>query len=215
LLGISQNGGGKLVAVKAHKNPKEHMFLNAGCGTWYADGWTNVDIWEDANTKPDVVAKAGEPYPFPDNHFDAIYLGHVIEHIDWSAVPRFLLDMNRIAKPDAPILVTGPDVLKTIQLWSQGAEPWHMVLSTMEHQDVNHQPDREHEWWDGATHHWNCYHDRVAQLLRRIGFIDPVDYYEKIPNNPSQKSWVDTEDSIEWPVVGKHHWQFAIKVRAF
>jgi predicted SAM-dependent methyltransferase len=50
--------------------------LNAGCGTWYADGWVNTDTWEDDNTKPDIVVKAGEPYPFPDNHFDAIFLGH-------------------------------------------------------------------------------------------------------------------------------------------
>lgn len=193
------------------KNPTEHKFLNAGCGTWYADGWVNVDIWEGDNTKPDVVAKAGEPYPFPDNEFDAIYLGHVIEHIDWKEVPHFLADMRRIAKPEAPILITGPDVLKTIQLWADGKEPWHMVLSTMEHQDVNWQPGREHEWWDGATHHWNCHHERVEELLQECGFTDISDYYNNIPNNPSQKWWYDSRDDINWPVVGKHHWQFAIK----
>ena len=189
--------------------------LNAGCGTWYAKGWTNVDIWEDDNTKPDIVASAGEPYPFEDNYFDAVYLGHVIEHIDWSDVPAFLLDMNRVAKPDAPILIVGPDVLKTIQLWKEGKEPWHMVLSTMEHQDVNWQPGREHEWWDGATHHWNCHTERVLDLLQDVGFTDVVDLYNEIPNNPSGKEWYDSVTKITWPVVGKHHWQFALQVRAF
>lgn len=189
--------------------------LNAGCGTHYAQGWTNVDIWEDDNTKPDVVAKAGEPYPFEDVYFDAVYLGHVIEHIDWSDVPAFLLDMNRVAKPGAPILIVGPDVLKTIQLWKDGKEPWHMVLSTMEHQDVNYQPDREHEWWDGATHHWNCHNQRVLELLEDIGFTDISNVYDYIPNNPSGKEWYDQVTDITWPVVGKHHWQFALMVRAF
>ena len=189
--------------------------LNAGCGTHYAEGWTNVDIWEDDTTHPDVVAKAGEPYPFEDDYFDAVYLGHVIEHIDWSAVPAFIMDMVRVAKPGAPILIVGPDVLKTIQLWKEGKEPWHMVLSTMEHQDVNWQPDREHEWWDGATHHWNCHNQRVLELLEDVGFTDISDVYDYIPNNPSGKEWYDQVTDITWPVVGKHHWQFALMVRAF
>lgn len=189
--------------------------LNAGCGTHYADGWVNTDSWEEANTRPDVKVVPGEPYPFPDNHFDAVYLGHVLEHIDWSDVPAFLLDMNRVAKTGAPILIVGPDVLKTIQLWKEGKEPWHMVLSTMEHQDVNYQPDREHEWWDGATHHWNCHNQRVLELLEDIGFTDISDVYDYIPNNPSGKEWYDQVTDITWPVVGKHHWQFALMVRAF
>lgn len=187
--------------------------LNAGCGTHYAQGWVNVDIWEDDNTKPDVRAEAGKPYPFEDAYFDAIYLGHVIEHIDWSDVPAFIMDMVRMAKPDAPILIVGPDVLKTIQLWKEGKEPWHMVLSTMEHQDVNWQPGREHEWWDGATHHWNCHHERVVDMLEDLGLKDITDVYNEIPNNPSGKQWHDPVTGITWPVVGKHHWQMAVLVR--
>jgi len=187
--------------------------LNAGCGTHYAQGWVNVDIWEDDNTKPDVRAEAGKPYPFEDDYFDAIYLGHVIEHIDWSDVPAFIMDMVRMAKPDAPILIVGPDVLKTIQLWKEGKEPWHMVLSTMEHQDVNWQPGREHEWWDGATHHWNCHHERVVDMLEDLGLTDITDVYNEIPNNPSGKQWHDPVTGITWPVVGKHHWQMAVLVR--
>lgn len=187
--------------------------LNAGCGTHYAQGWVNVDIWEDDNTKPDVRAEAGKPYPFEDDYFDAIYLGHVIEHIDWSDVPTFIMDMVRMAKPDAPILIVGPDVLKTIQLWKEGKEPWHMVLSTMEHQDVNWQPGREHEWWDGATHHWNCHHERVVDMLEDLGLTDITDVYNEIPNNPSGKQWHDPVTGITWPVVGKHHWQMAVLVR--
>jgi predicted SAM-dependent methyltransferase len=188
--------------------------LNAGCGTHYATGWVNCDVWSSDTTKPDVVVEAGQPYPFPDGHFDAIYLGHVIEHIDWRDVPRFLSDMRRIAKPGAPILVVGPDVLKTIQRWSEGKEPWEMVLSTMEHQEHNYQPERESEFWDGATHHWNCHHQRVWDILENCGFTELQDYYERIPNDTRARWWKDEQTRINWPVVSKWFWQFAIYCRA-
>lgn len=185
--------------------------LNAGCGTHYAKGWVNVDIWEDEHTHPDVLAKPGKPYPFPDSHFDGIYLGHVLEHIDWKQVPEFLLDMRRIAKQGAQILIVGPDVYKTIERWKNGNEPWHMVLSTLEHQDINYQPEREHEWWDGATHHWNCHHQRVWDLLIRCGFMNMEDMFHLIPNSTTMTEWRDNKTGITWPVVGKWHWQFAIR----
>lgn len=189
--------------------------LNAGCGTHYAKGWVNCDVWEEGDTRPDVRVTPGEPYPFPDDHFDAVYLGHVIEHVAWPDVPGFLLDMNRVAKPGAPILIVGPDVMRTIELWHQGRQPWTMVLATIEHQDSNYQPGREDEVWLGAAHHWNCHHDRVVTLLRDVGFPDPVDMFDQIPNNPLGKSWDDPVDKLRWPVVGKHEWQFAVKTYAF
>jgi len=78
--------------------------LNVGCGTHYAQGWVNADTWETDDTKPDVKVTPGQPYPFEDNTFDAIYMGHVLEHIPWLEVSTFLKDMQRIAKPNAPIL---------------------------------------------------------------------------------------------------------------
>jgi len=188
--------------------------LNAGCGTHYAKGWVNCDVWSSDQTKPDVVVEAGQPYPFPDNHFDAIYLGHVIEHIDWHDVAPFLLDMRRIAKPGAPILIVGPDVYKTIQRWREDKEPWEMVISTMEHQEHNYQPEADTAFWDGATHHWNCHHQRVWDLLTGLNFTDLQDYYEKIPNNTSMRTWKDDASGITWPVVAKWFWQFAIMCRA-
>lgn len=190
------------------------QLLNAGCGTHYAKGWVNCDVWESNTTRPDVKVTPGEPYPFDDNYFDAIYLGHVLEHIDWNLVPSFLDDMRRIAKPDALILIVGPDIIKTIQRWSDGYEPWHMVLSTLEHQDFNWQPGRQTETWDGATHHWNCHHERVWNMLSDMGFHDLQDYFDLIPNSTQMTSWTDALTNITWPVVAKWHWQFAIHCRA-
>jgi SAM-dependent methyltransferase len=202
LVGTSQLTAETLGGIKLN-------LLNAGCGTHYAKGWVNTDVWNDGKTTtPDIQVTPNEPYPFPDNHFDAVFLGHVIEHIAWPNVFPFLMDMQRVAKPGAPILICGPDVLKTIKRWSQNHEPWEMVLSTMEHQDINTQPGREHLWWDGAHHHWNCHHQRVWNLLEKLGFENMQDVFDSIPKNPQGRGW--NSSGINWPVVGHWHWHFAI-----
>lgn len=183
--------------------------LNAGCGTHYAKGWVNTDTWENEDTTPDVKVEPGKPYPFPDNYFDAVFLGHVLEHIPWKEVPAFINDMKRIAKPNAPFLVCGPDVHKTIRRWAEGKEPWDMVLSVMEHLDVENHNVSGLEWWDGAHHHWNCHHDRVLSLLNSSGFSDLENICDVIPKDPNGKSWNDGK--IKWPVVGHYFWHFAIR----
>ena len=183
--------------------------LNAGCGTHYAEGWVNTDVWESDTTKPDIKVGPGEPYPFEENTFDAVFLGHVLEHIDWTLVPPFMDDISRIVKPDAPILIVGPDVYKTINRWHNGHEPWHMVESVLEHQDINWQPEREHEWWDGATHHWNCHAGRVGSLLERMDFKEVQDISDKIPDG---NRWNDPAvKGLTWPIIGMARWQFAIR----
>lgn len=182
--------------------------LNAGCGTHYAQGWVNTDTWVTDDTKPDVRVGSGKPYPFENNYFDAVFLGHVLEHIPWKEVPTFLEDMKRVTKPGAPILVCGPDVRRTIKRWAQGQEPWEMVLSVMEHLDEEDHKVPGLEWRDGAHHHWNCHHDRVWKLLEALNFSNLQDVFDAIPKDPSGKNWRHNE--INWPVVGHYHWHFAI-----
>lgn len=184
--------------------------LNAGCGTHYAQGWVNCDVWEDEVTRPDIKVEAGEPYPFEDSTFDAVYLGHVLEHIEWSKVGYFIDDMIRVSKPGAPMLIVGPDVHRTLQRWSQGQEPWHMVLSTMEHQEYNYQQGRDLDFWDGAHHHWNCYYQRVADILVNHQVNSITNYTDVITNDTGSRWWSDPLTGITWPVVAKWHWQFAL-----
>ena len=188
------------------------MLLNAGCGTHYAKGWVNTDVWVSDTTTPDVQVIPGEPYPFEDNTFDAAFLGHVIEHIPWDKVSAFLKDISRIVKPNAPILVVGPDVFKTIERWKGGFEPWWMVESVIEHRDMNYQPERTAEQWDGAPHHWNCHEKRVEKLLEMVGFLNITNVFNDIPNDPKGTSWFDNATNITWPVVGKFYWQLAFRV---
>lgn len=185
------------------------MRLNVGCGTHYAQDWVNTDVVKTETTTPDVVIDPYCSYPFDDNTFDAVFLGHVLEHIPWERVHSFLLDMRRIAKPGAPFLVVGPDIYRTIHRWKDNVEPWETVASVLEHKEDAHL-SAEGEW-NGALHQWNCHHERVWELLSNAGFKQLEDYFDKIPNNALAKSWYEKKTKIRWPVVGKYHWQFAIK----
>jgi len=183
-------------------------FLNAGCGTHYAEGWVNTDVWANETTRPDVKVEPGQPYPFEDDTFDAVFLGHVLEHIPWKEVPAFLYEMKRVAKPNAQFLVCGPDIFRTIDRYAMGQEPKHILMAALEHQDMNLQPGRENEWWDGAHHHWNCHNDRVAKLLSATGFSEIIDVFEIIPQSPQMRGWLN--NGIPWPIVGHWKWHFAI-----
>lgn len=51
------------------------------------------------------------PYPYEDNYADKIYLGDVIEHLVYLAVPMTLKEIHRILKPEGKFEITCPDVL--------------------------------------------------------------------------------------------------------
>lgn len=161
--------------------------LNVGCGTHYAPGWVNVDAMIAPNTHPDVQAKV--PYPFPDETFERVYLGHVLEHVDWSAIPAFMAEVRRLLAPGGKVLATGPDAYRTIREWRDGAQSWELVVSVLEHQE------KGSVHWPEAVHKWNCHADRMVQILAAAGFSGVA----------------ETADFAGWPVVNWSGWQCAVR----
>lgn len=190
-------GGHGEVSVGALQHQPPYR-INAGCGTWYADGWLNTDVWINDDTRPDLLVTDDDPLPFPDASASHIFLGHVLEHIPWPQVPGFIAEVRRVLQPDGELLVVGPDVFRTIQRWHEGVEPFSMVESTMEHSS-HFQPSVE--VWAGARHHWNCFEQRVVDLLTAAGFVDVV-------------ALELVESAVAgWPVVGFAKWQFAVSAK--
>jgi len=184
--------------------------LNAGCGTHYAAGWVNTDVWVNEETTPDVLVDPGGRYPFEDDTFDAIYLGHVLEHIPWPEVPAFLREMGRIAKPGAAMLAVGPDTVRTLSLWRENRIPDWLLEAVIEHQQVDPE-DPQVPFWPGAAHHWNCHEARVAEVLAHVGFTSITPVSEEICDR-----WSDPHVAgIDWPVVGWAQWQFALRFNAY
>lgn len=168
-------------------------WLNVGCGTHRApEPWVNVDCADNDQVHPDVVVASGQRLPFDDASAERVYLGHVLEHVAWPAVPAFLAEVRRVL--DGEVLVTGPDVYRTVHRWSDGLEPWDLVASVMEHAA----PAGADNGWPEALHHWNCHEARVVDLLERAGFADVA----------------PTTDLSGWPVVQWSDWQCAVKARA-
>lgn len=179
-------------------------WLNVGCGTHRAPApWHNVDVVrkvgpdvpERDRIDPDEVVDPDKPLPFDDESCDRVLLSHVLEHIPWEDVPAFLVDVRRVLADE--LLVVGPDVYRCIQSYKDGAEPWSIVTSVIEHKDY----PADMAAWPGAPHHWNCHEARVMEALNRCGFnATPV---------------IDYGLLRDWPVVQFNpRWQFAIVARS-
>lgn len=85
--------------------------LNIGCGDFPApDPWVNIDVVPTRNPPPDLVADL-TLLPYDDESVDAIYAGHVLEHVPWSQVGTALLEFHRVLKTDAELMIVGPDIL--------------------------------------------------------------------------------------------------------
>lgn len=80
------------------------MKLTVGSGDHYIDGWVNIDRWR---TNTDVTCDAFA-LPFPDDAFDQVYAGHVLEHLLYDAIPSMLAEVRRVLAPDGHFAVVGP-----------------------------------------------------------------------------------------------------------
>lgn len=163
--------------------------LNVGCGEFYAEGWVNTE-WQDQYRHDVLITDPHDSFPFPTEHFDLVYMGHVLEHVPYDDVPAFLQQARQVLKPGGRIMVVGPDVYKAIRMWKLGWVDWDLVTRCLEsHHDLS-TTDR---------HHWNCDSERVAGMLRRAGFTDIVQHDLMQGHIP------------DWPIVGYDGWQCAVE----
>jgi predicted SAM-dependent methyltransferase len=88
------------------------MKLTVGPGVHYAAGWVNAGLWGDP--PPDVVCD-GRALPFRDGAFERSYLGHVLEHVPWHDVARFVAEVRRVTAPGATVMAVGPCIHRVIE----------------------------------------------------------------------------------------------------
>jgi|JI9StandDraft_1071089.scaffolds.fasta_scaffold70458_2 predicted SAM-dependent methyltransferase len=170
--------------------------LNVGCGEFSRPGWLNTDF-DPSYAHPGhdfLQTTPEEPFPFPDDTFERVYCGHVIEHVPYADVPYFLANVRRILRPGGELCVVGPDTFKTLHEWHAGREPWDLVTRVLESHHVLTSDDR---------HHWNCEEGRMVGLLQRAGFTTEVF------DMSTPQSQLST-----WPVVAYTAWQFGILAAA-
>lgn len=155
------------------------MKLNLGCGAYPASGWVNVDLHDDG-PQPDVIADLAD-LPFDDGSAEAVYAGHVFEHIALADVPAVLTEIDRVLAADGVLMVVGPD------------------LDRAEADFLDAVPDilPGEIGKPGEAHLWGSREPLMRRLLTDNGWrAEPLPIVE-VPST--------------WPVVSRIGWQFAIK----
>lgn len=86
---------------------KNLKWLNLGCGEYQHEEWLNVDSYEPV--QPDLLCNITQ-LPFDDNSIDRVYMGHILEHMDYETMAvEALMEVNRILRPGGEFVVVGPD----------------------------------------------------------------------------------------------------------
>jgi SAM-dependent methyltransferase len=86
----------------APRLPRE---LNLGCGRERREGWLNVD--RAAQVAPDLEWDLDRfPYPLPESHFEHIFAGDIVEHLD--DIPAFMREAHRLLVAGGVLEITTP-----------------------------------------------------------------------------------------------------------
>lgn len=158
--------------------------LNIGCGNHYAQGWTNTDItYTENGPTPDIITSADD-LPFKDNTVDVIYVGHVLEHIEFDTIPKVLEEFKRVLSPNGRVMIVGPDLDIAIKDYPEAVE------------GIRYGAGR----WSGDEHLWESRASTMKKLL-----VDCNWEY-------SQKELWEI-DTVFWPLTSQIGWQFALLAR--
>jgi len=85
--------------------------LNFGCGLRFASGWINIDFHSEHAEVQRVNLL--QRWPFPDNHFEAVYSSHTLEHFSLPVGESLLRECWRVAKPGGILRIVVPDLENT------------------------------------------------------------------------------------------------------
>jgi predicted SAM-dependent methyltransferase len=158
------------------------MFLNLGCGdppVHAPEPWVNVDSY--AGCEPDVLADIMH-LPYDDQSIEAVYCGHVLEHLEYPDVVPLLHEIRRVLEPFAPLCVVGPDFDRVTKL-----PEWRDAVDMVRYGDFT-RPGSEHRWCPTALAHLLA----VREVFPSAREID-----------------INAVSSF-WPVMSRIGWQFAI-----
>lgn len=173
-------------------------FVNLGCGPHLPAGWLNVDVSDQVGAE--LVADVLDGLPIESGTAHRVYLGHVLEHVPWDQVPAFLEECRRLLIPGGLVMVVGPDVERVVRSFAAGLEPWELVESTWESDQV-HMTDGEP--WEEARHAWNSTEPRVERAMTAAGFVLVRSYTDRL----------ETMRGDGWPLVSGVSWQMGTLYR--
>jgi hypothetical protein len=208
-------------------SPEEPGFLNIGCGPFRAPApWWNIDVviteHPEYPTQPDEVVPRDRSVVelFGPASCRRIYMGHLLEHVPWEAVPSFLaLRVAPALVDDGELAIVGPDVYRAIDMWHKGQLEWFWVPAGLEDCDaqfdlqekgVSYSKDEvtvflknenAEEGWPEATHKWNQYEQRLERVVK-LALPEPEWDVRAVP--------ISEEYLNAYPVVAYTQFQCAV-----
>jgi SAM-dependent methyltransferase len=93
------------VLVNLGSGPREAISLPA-----YFNDWKQLRVDVDPSVEPDIVADLTDLSPIPDNHADAVWASHCIEHLYEHQVMTALNEFRRVVRDDGFVCVIVPDL---------------------------------------------------------------------------------------------------------
>ena len=163
------------------------MKLNIGPGEHYAAGWTNLDTATSDEVKVDIQGSLLH-LPAEVQDVEAVYMGHILEHIAPPTVIPALAALWGRCRPGAQVAAVGPDVLRVVDMHIIGQADW---------QTVTHCCLGERRW-PGDEHLWACTEQRLLELIRASGL-------QRVRAVPIASPVLD-----DFPVVSRIGWQCAV-----
>lgn len=165
------------------------MRLNVGCGEFYAAGWTNLDVVVNDRVKPDLVGSLAD-LPAAVEGVEAVYLGHVLEHLPEPMVVPALRKLWERCVLGCQVAVVGPDVIRAWDMAIDG----HLEPETAQHAAMGARR------WRADKHWWASHEGRVLAHVVESGLGDarPVFPLERAP------------ELAPFPVVSGVGWQCAV-----
>ena len=88
---------------KISKN--QNLYLNLGSGPKKGNSnWINIDLYG-----ADINWDLTRGMPFKDNTVDKIYSSHMLEHIPFKQLKKFISECHRVLKPEGELLIAVPN----------------------------------------------------------------------------------------------------------
>lgn len=119
--------------------------------------------------------------PFPDASVEAIYAGHLCEHLSLALMAQAILEWRRVLAPDGVLMVVGPDIDRAVEQ----DEPHWLLEQIIRHGD------------GPGGHAWTCSETVLRQLLEFAGWlVEPVPVAEVRP-----PEWPNPEPNARWQLA--------------
>ena len=134
--------------------------LNLGCQIHHFDSqgdcvWVNQDIVrDDPNIRAEIHGDAADMTGIPDEAFDFIYAGHLVEHYYPDTLQKALKEWCRVLKKGGRLVIVTPDCGSAMRDYASGTlksieDTWQQLYGRIYHYD--REEERHHIAFDWET----------------------------------------------------------------